>query len=118
MKCRSAALPSGGAAYDGELPYPRSQQAAEIGTDNLRAAVELGGAGRTLSDLLTGEETMSFYERSDVAVVPAGGVIGEAMVCIVLAGAVLEKFGGDHVDELRRNFAAFQATVGPREPSE
>ncbi len=56
---RFAALPSGGAAYDGELPYPRSQQAAEIGTDNLRAAVELGGAGRTLSDLLTGEDDVA-----------------------------------------------------------
>lgn len=69
------------------------------------------------ADLLTGEETMAFYERSDVAVVPAAGVIGEAMVAIVLAGCVLEKFGGDHVAELRRNFEAFEATVGPREPS-
>lgn len=67
------------------------------------------------ADLLTGEETMSFYERSDVAVVPAAGVIGEAMLAIVLADAVLEKFGGDHANELRRNFEAFQATVGPRE---
>ena len=68
------------------------------------------------ADLLTGEETQSFYERSDVAVVPAAGVIGEAMLAIVLAEAVLEKFGGDHVAELRRNFKAFEATVGPREP--
>ncbi len=67
------------------------------------------------ADLLTGEETESFYERSDVAVVPAGGVVGEAMVAIVLADAVLEKFGGDHVTELHRNVEAFQATVGPRE---
>jgi chorismate synthase len=67
------------------------------------------------ADLLTGEETTAFYERSDVAVVPAAGVIGEAMVCIALAGCVLEKFGGDHVTELRRNFEAFEATVGPRE---
>ena len=43
------------------------------------------------------------------------GVIGEAMVAIVLAGAVLDKFGGDHVAEMRRNFEAFEATVGPRE---
>ncbi|TAK76184.1 MAG: chorismate synthase [Dehalococcoidia bacterium] len=68
------------------------------------------------ADLLTGEETQSFYERSDVAVVPAAGVIGEAMLAIVIADAVLEKFGGDHVEELRRNFEAFEATVGPREP--
>ena len=68
------------------------------------------------ADLLTGEETTSFYERSDVAVVPAGGVIGEAMVAIVLAEAMLEKFGGDHVEEIIRNFEGFIATVGPREP--
>ena len=69
------------------------------------------------ADLLTGRETTSFYERSDACVVPAGGVVGEAMVAIVLAEAVLEKFGGDHVDELRRNCEAFMRTVGPREPS-
>jgi chorismate synthase len=69
------------------------------------------------ADLLTGEETESFYERSDVCVVPAGGVVGEAMVAIVLADAILEKFGGDHVEELRRNFEGFVATVGPRERS-
>lgn len=68
------------------------------------------------ADLLTGRETTSFYERSDACVVPAGGVVGEAMVAIVLAEAVLEKFGGDHVDELRRNCEAFMRTVGPREP--
>ncbi len=68
------------------------------------------------ADLLTGEEATSFYERSDVAVVPAGGVVGEAMVAIVLADAMLEKFGGDHVDEIIRNFESFAATVGPREP--
>ena len=67
------------------------------------------------ADLLTGEETESFYERSDVAVVPAGGVVGEAMVAIVLADALLEKFGGDHVAELGRNVEAFMATVGPRD---
>jgi chorismate synthase len=66
------------------------------------------------ADLLTGEETTSFYERSDACVVPAAGVIGEAMLAIVLATAALEKFGGDHVEEFRRNFEGFQATVGPR----
>ena len=70
------------------------------------------------ADLLTGDETMSFYERSDACVVPAAGVIGEAMLAIVLADAALEKFGGDHVDEFVRNFRAYQATVGPREVRE
>ncbi|RLT44488.1 MAG: chorismate synthase [Chloroflexi bacterium] len=70
------------------------------------------------ADLLTGEEAQAMYERSDACVVPAAGVIGEAMLAIVLAQAALEKFGGDHVDEFRRNFQAFNATVGPRERRE
>ncbi len=70
------------------------------------------------ADLLTGEETTSFYERSDVCVVPAGGVIGEAMLAIVLAGAALDKFGGDHIDEFGRNCRAYQETVGPRDRRE
>ena len=70
------------------------------------------------ADLLSGEEATSFYERSDTCVVPAGGVIGEAMLAIVLAGAALEKFGGDHIDELRRNCRAYTDTVGPRDRRE
>jgi len=67
------------------------------------------------ADLLTGEAATSFYERSDVCVVPAAGVIGEAMLCIVLAHAALEKFGGDHLEEFRSNWRRFTETVGPRE---
>ena len=67
------------------------------------------------ADLLTGEEAEAFYERADACVVPAAGVIGEAMVCMVLADAALEKFGGDHIEELKRNCEAYLATVGPRE---
>ena len=66
------------------------------------------------ADLISGKETESFYERSDVCVVPAGGVVGEAMVAIVLANSVLEKFGGDSIKELTQNFENFQKTVGPR----
>jgi chorismate synthase len=66
------------------------------------------------ADLLTAELTPAFYERADVCVVPAAGVIGEAMVAIVLADAVLEKFGGDHVRESLRNFHAYMKTIGPR----
>ena len=47
------------------------------------------------------------YERSDVCAVPAAGVIGEAMVALVLATAVLEKFGGDSLVELRRNYEGY-----------
>jgi chorismate synthase len=67
------------------------------------------------ADLHTGEEIPAHYERSDVCVVPAAGVIVETMCAIVLARAALEKFGGDHIDETLRNFNAFTATTGPRD---
>ena len=66
------------------------------------------------ADLLTGEAASAFYERADTCVVPAAGVIGESVVAIVLADAALEKFGGDHLDEFRRNYEAYIETVGPR----
>lgn len=65
-------------------------------------------------DLHTGEEIPAHYERSDVAVAPAAGVIGEAMLAIVLADACLEKFGGDHIDETLRNYRAYLKTLQPR----
>jgi chorismate synthase len=58
-------------------------------------------------DLVTRELAKAAYERSDVAVVPAAGVIGEAMVAIVLAQAFLEKFGGDSLAETRRNYQGY-----------
>lgn len=62
-------------------------------------------------DMETREASAAAYERSDVAVVPAAGVIGEAMVAIVLAQALLEKFGGDSLVETRRNFEGYQRQV-------
>ena len=62
-------------------------------------------------DLITREPTLAAYERSDVAVVPAAGVIGEAMVAIVLAGAAIEKFGGDSLKEMKRNFEGYLEQV-------
>jgi chorismate synthase len=62
-------------------------------------------------DLVTREASPAAYERSDVCVVPAAGVIGEAMVAIVLAQAFLEKFGGDSLTETRRNFDGYQEQV-------
>jgi len=70
------------------------------------------------ADLHTGEEIPAHYERSDVCVVPAAGVIVEAMCAIVLARAALEKFGGDHMDETLRNYAAYMRTIGPRARAE
>jgi chorismate synthase len=60
------------------------------------------------ADLRTKEAVKAAYERSDVCVVPAGGVAGEAMVAAVLAEAFLEKFGGDSIEETRRNFEGYQ----------
>ncbi|MBI4216495.1 MAG: chorismate synthase [Chloroflexi bacterium] len=66
------------------------------------------------ADLATGEVTQAHQERSDVCVVPAAGVVGEAMVALTLAAAALEKFGGDHLEEVCRNLKAYLATTGPR----
>lgn len=62
-------------------------------------------------DLPTREPALAAYERSDVAVVPAAGVVGEAMVALVLAQAFLEKFGGDSMVETKRNFEGYMAQV-------
>ena len=62
-------------------------------------------------DLTTREPALAAYERSDVCVVPAAGVIGEAMVAIVLAQALLEKFGGDSLEETRRNYHGYLEQV-------
>ena len=62
-------------------------------------------------DLETREPEKAAYERSDICVVPAAGVIGEAMVAMVLAGAMLEKFGGDSLRETKRNFESYQDQV-------
>ena len=59
-------------------------------------------------DMATKQPVSAAYERSDVCVVPAGGVVGETMVSIVLAQAMLEKFGGDSLVELRRNFDGYK----------
>jgi chorismate synthase len=62
-------------------------------------------------DLETREPALAAYERSDVAVIPAAGVIGEAMTALVLASAFLEKFGGDSLGETKRNYEGYVAQV-------
>jgi len=65
------------------------------------------------ADLLTGEPVQAaHYERSDISVVPAAGVIGEAMVLLVLTGFVLEKTGGDSLAEVRDNLARYRERIG------
>jgi chorismate synthase len=65
-------------------------------------------------DLATMRESPATVERSDVCAVPAAAVVGEAMVAIVLADAVIEKFGGDSVEELVANWKAFKERVAQR----
>ncbi len=62
-------------------------------------------------DMVTREPAPAAYERSDVCVVPAAGVVAEAMVALVLAQAMLEKFGGDSLEETRRNHAGYLEQV-------
>jgi chorismate synthase len=59
-------------------------------------------------DIDTKQEERAAFERSDITVVPAGGVIGEAMVALVLVSAMREKFGGDSLGEMKRNFEAYR----------
>jgi chorismate synthase len=62
-------------------------------------------------DLATKEAVEAVVERSDVCAVPAAGIVGEAMVAIVLADAFLEKFGGDSLEEVRRNYEAYLGSL-------
>jgi chorismate synthase len=62
-------------------------------------------------DVATGDTASAHHQRSDVCAVPAAGVVAEAMVAIVLAQTVLEKFGGDSVAETRRNLESYLAAI-------
>jgi len=62
-------------------------------------------------DIDTKQEDVAAYERSDVTVVPAAGVIGESMLAIVLANSYREKFGGDSIDEMKRNYEGYLKQV-------
>ena len=65
-------------------------------------------------DVATGEAATAHHQRSDVCAVPAAGIVAEAMVAMVLADALLEKFGGDSVSETRRNLDAYLAGLEER----
>lgn len=64
-------------------------------------------------DVATGQATKAHHQRSDVTAVPASGVVAEAMVALVVAAEVLEKFGGDSVTETKRNMETFTAAIKP-----
>jgi chorismate synthase len=62
-------------------------------------------------DISTGEAAKAQHQRSDVCAAPAAGIVAEAMVALVLANSVLEKFGGDSLDETRRNLKSYLANI-------
>jgi chorismate synthase len=62
-------------------------------------------------DVQTGEATKAHHQRSDVCAVPAAGIVAEAMVALVVANAVLEKFGGDSVRETKRNMVSYLESI-------
>jgi len=62
-------------------------------------------------DTSNGEPAKAINQRSDVCAVPAAGIVAEAMVCLVLAEAMLEKFGGDSVEETRRNLQSYLSAL-------
>jgi chorismate synthase len=65
-------------------------------------------------DVATGEEARAHHQRSDVCAVPAAGIVAEAMVALVVADAILEKFAGDAVEETRRNVEGYLANLRHR----
>src|SRR5688572_27957147 len=112
----------GSAAHDEIVPSeegPRRTSGRSGGTEGgmttgevlrVRAAMKpistVPRALRTI-DTATGEPATAHHQRSDVCAVPAAGVVAEAMVALVLADAALEKFGGDSVEETRRNCESY-----------
>jgi chorismate synthase len=126
-----SALSFGSAVHD-EIGYNKASQGNNHFTGFTRASNHAGGIEGGISngedilvrgylkpistlrrplgsvDFTTREPVKAAYERSDVCVVPAAGVAAEAMVALTLACSVLEKFGGDSITELRRNFAGYQ----------
>jgi chorismate synthase len=122
---RSAATP-GSAAHDEIVPTAdgvRRATGRSGGTEGgmstgevlrVRAAMKpiatVPRALRTV-DVSTGEETVAHHQRSDVCAVPAAGIVAEAMVALVLADSLVEKFGGDAVSETRRNVQSYLDTL-------
>jgi chorismate synthase len=68
-------------------------------------------------DISTREPAQALRERTDSSVVPAGGVVGEAMIAFVLADAYRRKFGGDHIDDVREAVRAYEERIGWKRPS-
>jgi len=124
----------GSQVHDAIVAAPESPRTGKLGRATNRAggleggittgeAILVRGAMKPIStlrkplasvDLRNGEAADAAVERSDVCAVPAAAVVGESMVALVLADALLEKFGGDSVGELRRNFESYLTHINER----
>jgi chorismate synthase len=130
----AACLP-GSEVHDAIVPAPERPRTGGLGRATNRAGgleggvttgepLRIRGAMKPIStlrkplasvDLRSGAPAKAAVERSDVCAVPAAAVIGEAMTALVLADAFLEKFGGDSMSEVRRNFEAFLSYLREKE---
>jgi chorismate synthase len=130
----SSALMPGSGVHDPIVPAPERPRTGGLGRGSNRAGgleggvttgepLRIRGAMKPIStlrkpldsvDLRTGEVAHAAVERSDVCAVPAAAVIAEAMVALVLADAFLEKFGGDSMAEVQRNFESYLAYLRQR----
>jgi chorismate synthase len=129
-----AAVRPGSEVHDAIVADPKRRRAGGMGRATNRAGgmeggvstgepILVRGAMKPIStlrkplasvDLRSGEVANAAVERSDVCAVPAAGVIGESMVALVLADALLEKFGGDSIRELRSNLESYLAHINDR----
>ncbi|NUR62681.1 MAG: chorismate synthase [Catenulispora sp.] len=127
MEVASDTVSEGKAASDGKAALAvRRRSGRSGGTEGgmstgevlrVRAAMKpIATIPRALGtvDTATGEAAVAHHQRSDVCAVPAAGIVAEAMVALVLAEVVLEKFGGDSVKETRRNYEAYVASLSVR----
>lgn len=113
----------GSAAHDEMVPTPGGVRRLSDRSGGVEGGMSTGGPLRVRAgmkpiatvpralqtvDVATGEASSAHHQRSDVCAVPAAGVVAEAMVALVLAQAVLEKFGGDSVAEVDRNIRTYR----------
>ncbi len=113
---RAAALMGGGYVRDthraGGIEGGMSTGSPIVARLSMKPLASLNRPTLGTVDVVTKESTVSFKERTDVTAVPAMGVVAETMTALVLASESLRKFGGDSVDEFRRNYASYLASLG------
>jgi chorismate synthase len=113
---QATALMSGGYVRDthraGGIEGGMSTGAPIVARLSMKPLASLNRPTLGTVDVVTKESTVSFKERTDVTAVPAMGVVAETMTALVLASESLRKFGGDSVDEFRRNYAGYVASLG------